>query len=267
MKAIYNHIFTIMFFTLIGSSFAGVRPIAHRGASAYAPENTLSSINKALELKSSFIEIDVHMTADGEIVAIHDSTLDRTSNASGKISDYPLSKLKEFDFGSWFGREFENERIPTLKEVLEAIDGRAVLIIELKYGGERYEKIEEEIVELVASLGLERHVILKSFSYKILNKFESIAPDIERLYCTFWGNNWLTVDNFLRFKGIFDGASFQYLQVHKYFLSKDLIEKAHERNIKVVVWDVHDIESMKEFSSLNVDFIETDNPDLVLGLK
>lgn len=257
--------FIFLFFNLF-SVEASVMPIAHRGASAYSPENTLSSISKAIELGSKYIEIDVHMTKDGEVVALHDKTIDRTSNSRGHIQDYTLAELKEMDFGSWFGDKFKNERIPTLEEVLLKTGTNSMLIIELKYGKEKYPQIEKKIISLVTRLGLSKHVIFKSFSFKILNTFQKLAPEVDRLYCTFWGNNWFTVDNFFRLSGIFENASFKYLQVHKYFLSKSLIKEAHDRGIKVVVWDVHDKKTMTEFVELGVDFIESDNPDYVLNL-
>lgn len=263
----YLLVFILSSFMIVPMTNAKVQPIAHRGASGYAPENNLSAIKKALELNSTYIEIDVHMTSDGEVVSIHDSSIDRTSNKSGKVNDYSLSQLKSFDFGSWYDEKFKEERIPSLKEVLEITAEKAVLIIELKYGSDDYKGIEEKIVNLIKEMNLSENVILKSFSLKILNKFEKIAPNMKRLYCTFGGNSWITLDNFLRFKGIFEGASFQYLQVHKYFLSENLIRKAHEKNIKVVVWDVHDEKSMQKFSKMGVDFIESDYPDLVLKIQ
>lgn len=245
---------------------AQVLPIAHRGASAYAPENTISAIKKAIELGSKYIEIDVHMTKDGEVVSIHDSTIDRTSNGSGKVFDGKLSDLSKYDYGSWFSDKFINEKLPTLNEVLELTGKDQILIIELKYGGDDYPEIEKKIISMIKEKNLEKSVILKSFSYKILNTFESLAPEIDRLYCTFGGTSWITLDNFLRFKSIFEGANFKYLQVHKYFLSQSLVEKAHQKGIKVIVWDVHDKESMRKFKKMGVDFIESDNPDYVLNL-
>ncbi len=248
------------------SMYASVLPIAHRGASAYAPENTLSAIRKSIELGAKYIEIDVHMTKDGEVVAIHDSTINRTSNASGNVMDYSLDELRGYDFGSWFDSLFVGEKIPTLSEVLKLTANKAILIIELKYGEEKYPKIEEKVIEIVKNLQLSKQIILKSFSYRILNKFQKIAPGIERLYCIFWGNSWFTVDDFIRFNGVFEMASFKYLQVHKYFLTQELIEQAHKKGIRVVVWDVHDQQTMKKFVEMGVDFIETDNVDYVLNL-
>jgi len=84
---------------------------AHRGASAYAPENTMSSFKKAFQLGSNGIELDLQKTKDGKIVIFHDKEIDKKSNGTGKISDYTYNELLEFDFGSWFGKEFKNEKI------------------------------------------------------------------------------------------------------------------------------------------------------------
>ncbi len=244
---------------------ANALPIAHRGASAYAPENTISAIKKAIELRSPYIEIDVHMTKDGRVVALHDSSIDRTSNGKGDVSSFTLADLKKFDFGSWFDKKYQGEKIPTLEEVLKIVANQAKLIIELKYGHDRYNLIEDKIVSLVKRLKMNDQVILKSFNYNILEKFEIVAPGIERLYCTFGGNDWITIDNFIRFRGIFEHLTFQYLQVHKYFLNDSLIRKAHERNIKIIVWDVHDKKSIKKYGKMGVDYIESNNPDLVIS--
>mgnify|MGYP003715598337 CR=1 FL=1 len=242
-------------------------PIAHRGASAYAPENTLSAIRKAIELKVKHIEIDVHMTKDGEVVAIHDSSIDRTSNGEGEVKNHTLADLKKLDFGSWFSSKFAGEKIPTLKEILELTGNDSIVIIELKEGNTKYPGIEEKIVALVSELGLSKNVILKSFDYKLLNNFEKLAPEIERLYCTFGGTSWITLDNWLRFKDIFEGANFQYLQVHRFFITKGLVQRAHSKGIKLVVWDVHDKASMEAYKNIGFDFIESNNPDFVLELS
>ena len=111
----------ILSMTVLSNTFAKNLPIAHRGASAYAPENTLVAIQKAIDLGIKHIEIDVHMTKDGHIVAIHDATINRTSSAQGKVSEYTLSELKNLDFGSWFDNKFEHEKIPTLSEIFDIL--------------------------------------------------------------------------------------------------------------------------------------------------
>lgn len=116
------------------------------------------------------------------------------------------------------------------------------------------------------SLGKEENVILKSFDREILKTFEKLAPKIKRLYCTFGGSTWITLDNFLRFHGILENPNFSFLQVHKYFLTQNLINKAHSLGIKVIVWDVHNIDSMKKYNQMGVDFIESDHPHFVFEL-
>jgi glycerophosphoryl diester phosphodiesterase len=92
--------------------------IAHRGASAYAPENTLAAFIKAQQLGVRWVEFDVMLTRCGEVVVIHDETLERTTDGVGEVSHYPYSYLQTLDAGSWFGAQFKGEKIPTLKEVL-----------------------------------------------------------------------------------------------------------------------------------------------------
>ncbi len=106
--------------------------IAHRGASGYAPENTLASIRKGLDMGADMVEIDIHLSKDGEVVVIHDATLERTTDGTGKVQSKTLEELKKLNAGSWFGKEFSQEKIPTLKEVIDLMDGKALLLIELK---------------------------------------------------------------------------------------------------------------------------------------
>src|SRR5690554_2404438 len=108
---------------------------AHRGASAYAPENTGAAFRKALDMKADGIELDVHLSKDGHVVVIHDEKVDRTSNGKGLIRDLKLDELKSLDFGAWFSSEFAGEPIMTLDEVLSLLDGwDGILNIELKSG-------------------------------------------------------------------------------------------------------------------------------------
>ena len=97
--------------------------IAHRGASNQAPENTIPAFQRALELGAGGIELDVHMSADGYLMVIHDETVDRTSNGKGLVKGKTLAELKSLDFGSWFSEEFSDEKIPELEEVLWLLSG------------------------------------------------------------------------------------------------------------------------------------------------
>src|SRR5208283_1143731 len=108
--------------------------IAHRGASGHAPENTFAAFQRAVELGATFIETDLHVTRDGRFVAIHDDTVERTTNGSGDVRNFTLDELREVDAGMWFDRTFMGERIPTLEEVLEfSREHDVVFYLELKY--------------------------------------------------------------------------------------------------------------------------------------
>ena len=151
--------------------------IAHRGASSLAPENTLAAVQKALDLKVDVVEIDVHRSSDGELVVLHDATLDRTTTGSGPVKQYSLEEVKSFDAGSWFSPSFVEERIPTLREVLEKTKDQATLLIELK--GER---TEVRTVELVKELGMTDQVIIQSFDFLQIQKAKQKAPEIPTVF-------------------------------------------------------------------------------------
>ena len=109
-----------------------VMRIAHRGASGLAPENTLASVKRALEIGVDLVEIDIHLTADGHPVVIHDRMVERTTDGTGLISTMTLAQVKELDAGSWFGAEFRGEQIPTLEEVMLICRRKALVLVETK---------------------------------------------------------------------------------------------------------------------------------------
>src|SRR5713226_3974996 len=110
--------------------------IAHRGASGYAPENTFAAFRKALAMGATFIETDLQLSRDARFVALHDPTVNRTTNGQGSVHDMTLADLRKLDFGSWFGSEFSGERIPTLEEILEFCKKNDVMFyLEIKPSG------------------------------------------------------------------------------------------------------------------------------------
>ena len=131
---------------------------AHRGASAYAPENTLLSFQKAVDMNADGVELDIQLTKDGEIVVIHDEWLDRTSNGTGWVKDYTLEELKELEFNQNFP-ELGHASIPTMQEVLDLLKPTKLRIdIELKTGIVFYEGLEEKILKLVKDYDMESRV-------------------------------------------------------------------------------------------------------------
>src|SRR5690606_11528357 len=128
---------------LSGSWWQTMKVTAHRGASAYAPENTMAAFEMALEMGADGIELDVQMSRDGHLVVIHDPTLERTTDGSGLVAQYTLAELRRVDAGAWFDERFRGQRIPTLAEVFELVRGKALLNVELKVMPVRYPGIEE----------------------------------------------------------------------------------------------------------------------------
>jgi len=155
--------------------------IAHRGASAYYPENTMAAFEAAIDMKADMMELDILLSKDGKLVVIHDETLDRTTNGTGPVAEHTLAELKQLDAGSWFDKKFKGEPIPTLREALELAKDSINVNIEIKteaikddiYGG-----IEEKALKLVDSLGMRDQVIFSSFDYRAIAHLNQLDPEI-----------------------------------------------------------------------------------------
>jgi len=159
------------------ASGSGMRIIAHRGFSGRAPENTLAAIREAIGVGADMAEIDVTLSSDGEIVVIHDETLQRTTDGFGTVAQHTLRELKELDAGSWFSPRFAGEPIPTLEEVLAAVNGRILLNIEIK--SEAVERgIAARVVETVQRLEMTDQVVISSFAPPALEQVRDLAPEI-----------------------------------------------------------------------------------------
>ena len=153
---------------------------AHRGASGYAPENTLDAFRKAVEMGADGIELDVQMTKDGELVVIHDETIDRVSNGKGWVKDYTYEELKKFNFNKTH-LEYTKEEIPTLEQVYLLIKPTNLTInVEIKTGIVFYPGIEERVLELTERLGMKERVIYSSFNHYTIRKIKELDPPKDR---------------------------------------------------------------------------------------
>jgi glycerophosphoryl diester phosphodiesterase len=151
--------------------------IAHRGASSYAPENTLAAFDLALQMEVRHIELDVDFTSDSHIVVIHDDTVDRTTNGSGPVTSHTLAALRGFDAGSWFGAKFVGERIPTFDEVLARYKGRVHIHTEIKG---RSPSLAQRTADLIRKHGMEGQVTITSFQSVRLEEMRAYAPELPR---------------------------------------------------------------------------------------
>ena len=148
---------------------------AHRGASAYAPENTMSAFNMAIQLNANGIELDLRRTKDGKIVIFHDNEIDKKSNKKGKISDYTYQELLNFDFGSWFDLKYKDEKIVLFEDFAKKfLPKELTFAIELKE-----EKIEKETFDIIKKYATHNNIYITSFNYNALENMRKIDSNIK----------------------------------------------------------------------------------------
>ncbi|MCO5172146.1 MAG: glycerophosphodiester phosphodiesterase [Planctomycetes bacterium] len=236
--------------------------IAHRGASADAPENTLAAVREAVRQTAHAIEVDLHQTRDGAVVALHDADVGRTTDGRGRVGDMTLAEVRALDAGSWFAPEHAGERVPTLAEVLAATPHDVLLVLEVKDGGCVYPGIEERVVAAVRAAGRPRGAtVLKSFDPDVLETFAALAPELPRLYVVVARVPWLglAIDRRPRLTDPLE-RDVTWLQVHAAFVTGRLVRRAHERGYRIVAWDAQSECRMRRMIELGVDAIETDHP-------
>src|SRR5215210_4106815 len=250
--------------------------IGHRGASAYAPEHTFASYDLALEQGADYIEIDLQMTADGVLVAMHDKTLNRTADAPegvperycrGLVSKKTLEQIKMCDVGSWFGPEYAGEQIPTLDEIFERYGTSVNYYIETK-NPDAAPGMEEELVRLLEKYGLipaegpaetdSWQVLIQSFSAESLMKIHELEPTLP-LIQLYWAGTSTSIQRDL------DAVSAYAVGIGPYKKDVDaaLVEAAHEHCLAVHPYTVNTVEEMEALIALGVDGMFTNNPDLL----
>jgi glycerophosphoryl diester phosphodiesterase len=232
--------------------------IAHRGASGHAPENTLAAFKRALSLGATFIETDLQLSRDSRFVAIHDDTVNRTTNGQGKVHDLSLADLRRLDAGSWFGSEFTGERIPTLDEILEfARKHDVVFYLELKpsgsWGG------EHALVGALRSSGEIARTIVISFDAGILEALRKIEPTL-MTGLLFDGQIELPLQ-----RAVEVGA--RQLAVRGDLVTPALLVEARKRDLQVVCWTVNQPAHMRLLIEAGVDGIMSDYPDRLVAAR
>ncbi|MEX0719901.1 MAG: glycerophosphodiester phosphodiesterase [Balneolaceae bacterium] len=235
--------------------------IAHRGASAYYPENTMSAFKAAYELGAEMIELDITLSKDGEIVVIHDEKLGRTTNRKGRVVDFTLEQLKELDAGSWFDASFTSEKIPTLEEVLIFAKDKIALNIEIKTEAvtkNTFSGIEERSLELVKKYGMEEHVIFSSFDYRAISHLRELDVDIPLALLYDRRQAARKLPSVLL--DIFNANAFN-CNYRK--LSKKWIKDVSAHKIPVFVYTVNKEKDMQKLIESGVSGIFSDKPDVL----
>lgn len=248
--------------------------IAHRGASAYAPEHTAEAIERALALHADYIELDIRQTCDGRLVNLHDATLQRTTDVEKRFPDraklgverFTLREIKRLDAGAWFGPEFSGQRVLTLEEVCDIIGSRAGLWIETKPSA-AYPEMEERLARALTARGWHpsppERLVVQSFSVESVRKLERFLPDVARVQLLGARDDLSPT--------VLDGIR-SYARgtaPDKSLITSALVEAAHARDLAVYPYTFRGADpatvkaALRRALDAGVDGCITDHPDLL----
>lgn len=227
----------------------------HRGASQYAPENSMEAFQLAYEMGADGIEFDVQMTKDGHLVVAHDEEISRVSNGQGYIKDYTLEELRGLQFNKSHP-EFKNVKIPLLEEVLEQFENRDFLFnIELKNNIFSYEGMEKKALNLVRQSGALDKTIFSSFYHKSMLILREMEPEVKIAFL--YNDGILDISDYV--------SKYEVNVIHPpwYHLDRDdMLDSLHNKEIEVNVWTVNSGKEIRRLCDLGVDGIITNRPDL-----
>jgi glycerophosphoryl diester phosphodiesterase len=235
--------------------------IAHRGASGHAPENTMAAFRRAVELGARFVETDLQITRDARIVAIHDLTLDRTTNGKGQVHLQTLPQIRALDAGTWFGDHgegaFSGERVPTLKEILDfAKEHDVIFYLEIKSGSAW--GVEHAVVAALRDQYASARVVILSFDPATLDSVHRLdSTMMTGFLCEHPAND--LVERTVR-------AGARQLVARGDLLTREVVEKAHHAGLQVVAWTINEEEQMRRLIAADIDGIITDYPDRLFSV-
>lgn len=237
-----------------------VSNVAHRGATAYSPENTIAAFDLAVDMKADYIEIDVQRSKDGELVLIHDTTVDRTTDGTGKVGDLTFEQLRSLDAGSWKGEQFTGEPIPTFEEVLDLYRGKVGILIELK-APELYPGIEEQVAAALIERNLHKpqneKIIIQSFNFESIKKMDQLLPKVPIGVLTSNRAD-TTLEALQEFSTYADWFNPSYGIV-----TEELVNQVHSLGMQIGSWTVRSQEAADFLFEMGVDAIISDYPDYV----
>jgi glycerophosphoryl diester phosphodiesterase len=233
--------------------------IAHRGSSAYAPENTLAAFRLAVEQGADAIELDVDLTRDGHAIVMHDATIDRTTDGHGRVADLTLEEIRRVDAGAWKDPAFKGERVPLLEEVFEAVGQRLLINIEIKDMSLRGNGVEAKVAALIRQHDLLDRVIISSFNPFALRRVKRVnaqlacgliyAPDLPIYLRKAWLSPFIPGLN---------ARHPHYSQV-----DRALVDKFHAQGLVVSVWTVNQAGIARAMIKAGVDSMIGDDPALL----
>ena len=241
--------------------------IAHRGYRGAYPENTISAFMGAIEVKADMIELDVCLTKDRVPVVIHDSTLERTTDGQGCVSEHSLSELNELDAGSWFSSKFKSESIPTLEETLEKIRGQITVNIEIKPESFEYSKpsdaIEIQICKLVEKYEMLDAVLISSFEHSYFSSIHSYYRKFKKLNALRIApiqENYLSEEKIIELCKKEEAYSFH---PNESLVTYSLIDKLKIFGFKIFPYTINDEKRMEDLIKMGVNGIISDEPKML----
>jgi len=249
--------------------------IAHRGASALAPENTLAAFKKAIDDGAEGIEFDVRLSKDGAVVVFHDATLQRLSDRKNLVSSLTVEELQKIDVGSWFNRHkpthsndlFSNETIPTLGQLLEFLkDFQGLIYIELKCRESEVEKLAKAVCELIADSPLLPNIIVKSFQLETIPHIRRLCPKVKTA-ALFAPKIMTLLRKEKRLVNIAYELGADMISVHFSLATRKLMKKAEKRALPVTIWTADNPLWIKRAVDLGLFAVITNNPARLLAKR
>lgn len=262
MTKLFAIIFAISFAILPPVCAAGPEIIGHRGASYYAPENTLMSMKRAWAIGVDGAELDIYLTTDQRIMVIHDETTKRTTGVELTVASSSSEALRALDAGHFKGPEFTGEKIPFLEEVIDAIPPRQYLVVEIKCGPE----VLPFLQKMVMSSGKASQIKFIAFDFDTICQAKEMMPLIPAYWLTETEKDattgqWKPYDHGLVAK--VKEKHLDGLDVGWEGLDQSFVEAAHQQQMQVVVWTVDDARVAWNLKKMGVDAITTNRPDFV----
>jgi glycerophosphoryl diester phosphodiesterase len=236
--------------------------IAHRGDSDRCPENTMAAFACALESGADLVEFDVQLSRDGEVIVIHDPTVDRTTNGSGRVADLTLAEIRKLSAGypQRFGDAFAGERVPTLAEALGMLRDRARAMVEIKPDAvtdDSESGIEARTIAEVRKAGMEKDVALLSFDHRALLRCRELAPEIVR------GHLFYRAQPGEVLAGAREAAC-EVVMPEKGMLTDDLRDRAREAGLKMATWVIDDPEELHALARFDLYGVGSNRPGVLL---
>ncbi len=230
----------------------------HRGASHDAPANTLAAFDLAADCGADGVELDVRLTADRQPVVIHDSTVDATTDGSGRVAEMSLAEIKALDAGRSFDPRFAGERIPTLGEVFEALGQLLLFNVELKGLSLKPDGLEAVVAQTIARHNMASRVIVSSFNPLRLRRFRRLLPQVAIGYLHMPGQPLHKRQGWLLW-----GLPHEADHPEQSLVTPKYMAWARSRRLRVNTWVVNDAQRMADLRDMGVDMIITDRPDVL----